>query len=341
MSAGRRSRSSSAIAAALVALAASAASARADRVEEARFVTVGGIEQWVTIRGADRTNPILLVLHGGPAEVQSPLAPEYAPFERDFVVVQWDQRGSGKTFVRAGAAAQPTSVDLLVGDAIELTQLLTKTLPSKDVVLLGHSWGSFLGVRIVKQRPDLFRAFVGTGQVVSWDRAAAIQYRHALARARAQPNPEAVKALEALGPPPPGDFDKYGAMRKWLFPYFAAADLDWVKKLGDLMRARLAATPEAFKAYAEGYENTMKGVGSAITSTNLPALGTDFKVPFFVIQGRDDMITPTELVAEYVAQIRAPAKRLTVIDGAGHFVAMTHTAAFVAALREDLALARR
>ena len=93
MSAGRRSGGISGIAAALVALTASAASARADRVEEARFVTVGGIEQWVTIRGADRTNPILLVLHGGPAEVQSPLAPEYAPFERDFVVVQWDQRG--------------------------------------------------------------------------------------------------------------------------------------------------------------------------------------------------------------------------------------------------------
>src|SRR5262245_43399182 len=109
-----------------------APSARAERVEEARFLPVGGIEQWVTIRGADRRNPILLVLHGGPAEVQSDFAPEYGPFERDFVVVQWDQRGAGRTFQRAGAAEQATSIDRLVDDAIDLTQVLETMLPSRE-----------------------------------------------------------------------------------------------------------------------------------------------------------------------------------------------------------------
>jgi pimeloyl-ACP methyl ester carboxylesterase len=302
---------------------------------------VGGIEQWVTIRGADRRNPILLVLHGGPAEVQSEFAKEYEPFEHDFVVVQWDQRGAGRTFMRAGAAAQPTSVDLLVDDAIDLTRTLTKLLPSKEVVLLGHSWGSFLGVLVVKKRPDLYRAYVGTGQVVSWDRAAEAQYRYTLARARAEHDGEAVRELEKQGPPPPGDFKRYGAMRKYLFPRIAAVDRSWIETMGQLVRARLAGAPDVWKGYAGGYDNTMKGVGGAITSTNLPALGLDFKVPFFVIQGRDDWFTPTALVTEYVEGVRAPAKRLTVIDGAGHFAIMTHTAQFVAALRADLELARR
>jgi len=77
-------------------------------IDEARFVTFGGIEQWITVRGTDRTKPVLLVLHGGPADVSSPLVAQYAPFERDFVVVQWDQRGAGKTFLHAGARTQPT-----------------------------------------------------------------------------------------------------------------------------------------------------------------------------------------------------------------------------------------
>jgi len=68
--------------------------ARAARIEEARFVPLGGIEQWITIRGASRANPVLLILHGGPAEVASPLIEQFAPFEQDFIVVQWDQRGA-------------------------------------------------------------------------------------------------------------------------------------------------------------------------------------------------------------------------------------------------------
>src|SRR5262249_34889879 len=122
---------------------------------------------------------------------------------------------------------------------------------------------------------------------------------------------------------------------------FSPVDLAWIDKSAKLIRARLAGSPDAWKAYAVGYENTMKGVGGAITSEDLPARGLDFKVPFFVIDGRDDWIAPTEVAAEYLKSLRAPTKRLTLIDGAGHFAMMTHTARFVAALREDLSLARR
>jgi pimeloyl-ACP methyl ester carboxylesterase len=137
-------------------------------IEEARFLRLGGIDQWITIRGSGRATPILLILHGGPGETQSPLAATYAPLERDFVVVQWDQRGGGKTLARAGTASQDTSLDLLIRDAIELTEYIRTYLNTNNVILIGHSWGSFLGVHIVMRRPELFRAFVGTGQVVSW-----------------------------------------------------------------------------------------------------------------------------------------------------------------------------
>jgi pimeloyl-ACP methyl ester carboxylesterase len=132
-------------------------------IEEARFLLLGGIQQWITIRAADGNKPVLLILHGGPGEAQSPLVSTYAPLEHSFVVVQWDQRGAGKTLGHAGAFPQSTSLELLAEDGIELAEYLKTYLHTNGVVLVGHSWGSFLGVHMVKGRPDLFRAFVGTG----------------------------------------------------------------------------------------------------------------------------------------------------------------------------------
>jgi pimeloyl-ACP methyl ester carboxylesterase len=177
-------------------------------IEEARFLPLGGIQQWVTIRGADRRNPALLILHGGPGDAQSPLVSTYAPLEQDFVVVQWDQRGAGKTLGHAGASPQSTSLELLTRDGIELTEYIRNYLHTNNVVLIGHSWGSFLGVHIVKRRPELFRAFVGTAQVVSWRGIVETQYQYTLDRARAEPNASAVTELEALGIPAPDKFDR-------------------------------------------------------------------------------------------------------------------------------------
>jgi pimeloyl-ACP methyl ester carboxylesterase len=131
------------------------------RVQEERFVTVGGIEQWVTIRGDDRSNPVLLILHGGPGEAQSPLASVYAPLERNFVVVQWDQRGGGRTRARASGSAQSASLERLVEDGIELTEYIRGYLRTSNVLLVGHSWGSFLGVHIESDDQNCFAASLG------------------------------------------------------------------------------------------------------------------------------------------------------------------------------------
>ncbi len=132
------------------------------------FVEIGGIEQWITIRGEDRNNPVLLFLHGGPGDATNPWG--YAAFRswlKYFTVVQWDQRGSGRTFGRNGEASASTiNPDRMIQDGIELSELLKKRLHKDKIVLVGHSWGSVLGFFMVKSRPDLFYAFV-TGQVVA------------------------------------------------------------------------------------------------------------------------------------------------------------------------------
>ena len=136
-------------------------------IDQGRYVEIGGIEQWITIRGEDRRNPVLLFLHGGPGDATNPWG--YAGFRswlKVFTVVQWDQRGAGRTMGRNGAPlAAAITIPRMTQDGIELAELLRKTLQKDKIIIVGHSWGSILGVFMAKARPDLFYAFVGTGQV--------------------------------------------------------------------------------------------------------------------------------------------------------------------------------
>src|SRR5437016_3839726 len=138
----------------------------AQRIEEASFMTIGAIEQWVTIRGDDRGNPVLLLLHGGPGDVQSPFVSTYELYEKDFVLVQWDQRGAGRTFAKNGAAG--VTRESLIADGLDLAEQLHKRFPRAPLILFGHSWGSIIATGMAQQRPELFAAYVGTGQATAW-----------------------------------------------------------------------------------------------------------------------------------------------------------------------------
>lgn len=136
------------------------------RIEEAGFVTLGGIEQWVTIRGDDRSNPVLLHVHGGPGFAFSAFTAEFAPDEADYTVVQWDQRGSGCTFGRYGANTPDVTIERIARDGIELAQFLRRRLSNREIIAVGHSFGSLVGIEMVRRAPQDFAAYVGTGQFV-------------------------------------------------------------------------------------------------------------------------------------------------------------------------------
>ena len=176
-------------------------------IQEERFVSLGGIDQWITIRSADSANPVLLIVHGGPGDAQSSLRSVYAIYEKDFTIVQWDQRGAGRTFGRnPSSPPTPERVEL---DGIELAQYLCNYLAKKKILVLGHSWGSHLAVEMVQKRPDLFSAYIGTGQVGSWRMNVQTQFNFLLAKARAANDRKRVQQLEAIGTPNPNDSKEY------------------------------------------------------------------------------------------------------------------------------------
>ena len=191
-------------------------SAPAQRVEEGRFVPIGGIPQWITIRGDGCGNPIVLVLHGGPGNTLSPFADQlFGSWEKQFTVVQWDQRGAGRTYGRNPPAPGVTlTLDRMTADGVAVVEYLRQRLGPPKVILMGGSWGSILGVHMVKSRPDLFRAYVGFAQIVSYRENQPTSYAKVEAAARAAGDEALVAALDAIGAPPWKDPRSFGILRR-------------------------------------------------------------------------------------------------------------------------------
>jgi pimeloyl-ACP methyl ester carboxylesterase len=310
-----------------------------NRIDEAAFVKLGGIEQWVTIRGQDRNNPVLLVLHGGPGDATNPWSyPYFFDWLEAFTVVQWDQRGAGRTLGKTGESIAPTlTVERLTQDGIELSEYLRRHLGKNKVILLGHSWGSVLGTLMAKARPDLFHALVGTGQVVDFKEGNVVAYSLALQTAEALGDSAAVAELKAIGPPPYKDGKGWRLLHKWRR---ACEGADTERFLAGLMGIALAAPGSSTRDINDWFD------GQVLSEQQLfewgmqldpKRLAGDFALPVFVLQGEHDCSTPTALARTYVEAIRAPRKEFAAIPGAGHFAAFMKPDEF---LRELVARVR-
>lgn len=299
-------------------------------IEEARFVTLGGIEQWTTIRGDNSRKPVLLVVHGGPGDILSPYLKEFAPYEAAYVVVQWDQRGAGRTYGHNGAQTPEVTLDRIVKDGLELAEIL-KARFGHRIILFGHSWGSVVGVEMVRRRPDLFRAYVGTGQVAGWTADAEAQYE--FLRKAAKPADAAAlrTALDEIGSFDPSDQHDLQILNREIRKLLGPADTGWLGGL--LERARQVSTPQQFSDAGDGMTLSGRALAADIRAENLFATAPQLGVPVTVIQGEEDLFTPTAPAKQWLDALHAPRKKLIVISGAGHFALLTHGSRVVDALR--------
>jgi pimeloyl-ACP methyl ester carboxylesterase len=303
-------------------------------IDEAMFVPIGGINQWITIRGQNRDNPVVLFLHGGPGTptnlLDFPFGSVWTP---SFTLVQWDQRGAGKTFANGGTTATEMTIDRMTQDGIELAQYLRGHLQKNKIIIVGHSWGAILGVHMAKARPDLFYAYVGTGQVAAAQENEALNYARVLQKAHDLGDTKALAELTASGPPPYHAMKALTTQRIWAQAYEHADTYE--------------ATGQASSLYAPGYSigdlyHTIQSIrftldtyigptmSGPLMSVNLNTLGPDFAIPMFVFEGPDDYITSPELAKTYVDTLSAPQKQFVMLPAGGHFAVFTHAEAFVA-----------
>jgi len=297
-------------------------------IDEAQFVTIGGIEQWITVRGWDRDNPVLLFLHGGPGDVTNPWTfALFAPWEKHFTLVQWDQRGAGRTLRKTGPSVAPTiTVGRMVQDGIELSEYLRKHLGKDKIIIVGHSFGTILGLGMVRARPELFYAYVGTGQVADETKNYFVAYDELLKKARAVGNQQAVEELSRVGPPPYASGAGYGVQRKWANA-FEGADQFLLGTIG-LALAAPGNSVQDINDSADGQMLSGEQLVPQTKSSGPKDFGLEFSIPMFVIQGAEDFTTPTALARNYLDSIKAPRKEFVTLNG-GHFAVFMHSAQFL------------
>jgi pimeloyl-ACP methyl ester carboxylesterase len=308
-------------------------------VEEESYVEIGGTEQWLHLRGHDRRNPILLILHGGPGSTWDPFMDLFRDWERRFTMAYWSQRGAGKSYRRSGPTIAATmTIDRMVEDAIEMAQYLTRRLDKRRVIVLAHSWGTVLGTIAVQRRPDLFLAYVGTGQVVNSVRGESAGREETLRRAHVANRQDAVAALEALGEPPYDDINKMIAERKWADVFDTPSDAQFNQHWRN--PAYFTAEDNAERTRAWLFSNLImwgdKRQDGPIMRVDFAKSAVRFFVPMFFIQGGEDHITPTKLVAAYERDIVAPQKALIVLPEGGHNAVITMPDKFLAAMNQVL-----
>lgn len=293
-------------------------------IERAEAVTIGGIKQWVTIHGDNKSNPVLLVLHGGPGYPELPLSWWYTRgWEEYFTVVQWDQRGAGKTYMMNDprAVAPTMTPERLVQDSEELVQWLRKTLGKQEIFVWGHSWGSYLGLELALRHPGWLYAYIGTGQIVDSPESERRDFRFALDAARKERDKDALKELQSIAP--------YGGTKPITLKDAMIAH-KWSDHFGGVMAYRASQkdesqarwlSPDYTDAEAphiyDGNDYSEKYLFVRVLQADF-SKKTNFHCPILLFEGRFDHTVNSDVAYAWFKTIHSPGKRFVWFAHSAH-----------------------
>jgi pimeloyl-ACP methyl ester carboxylesterase len=289
-------------------------------IDEGGFIQIGGQDQWVTIRGRDRRNPLLLIL-SGPGFAMSPLARFFEPWEAAFTLVQWDQPGAGATQAKNADATPTLTYAGLTRDGLQVAAFALGRTGADRVVLLATSGGTVIGLKMIRARPQLFSAYVGAGQIVNRAVQEALSYAMVLERARAAGEHEAIQELEGIGPPPYADIAAEIVKSK----YANAPTPAEARSMGEL--AALGEPPADAAYVARGLPAVdPRAAGLAaylalkdeLAAFDARRLGLAFETPMFFLQGAQDAHTVTSEVVAYAQDLVAPKVVVEIVKEGGH-----------------------
>jgi pimeloyl-ACP methyl ester carboxylesterase len=297
--------------------------------DEGRYVDINGVEQWITIRGRDARNPVVVFLHGGPGLGMASAAPLFADWESRYTVVQWDQPRSGYTQARnIGRDIGPLTLERFIADALAVIADVRKRTGARRVVLFGHSWGTQIGLTLAQRHPKLVSAYVGTGQAVSGSRGGKLGYELALEAARQRNDTKAVAALENVGPPPYSTLEDFFVRQQYAnppglpqSPIEKAHNDAMAKFMSAALPTNVTYIPAdapKFDLFANFVETQRLMFQESAMFEAATQLGYRYRVPVYFFEGENDINVPVALAREYFERIEAPRKAFCVIPGAGH-----------------------
>lgn len=298
-------------------------------------VSIGGIPQQVWLRGIDTHNPALLILHGGPGASEAALYRYFnSELERHFLVVNWEQRGTGRSF-QSDIPTESMTIAQFLQDLDEVVELIQRRFHKENVVLLGESWGTALGAIYAFQHPEKVAAYVGIGQVANMPHGERLSYDYALTQAMARGNEKALQELSAIGPPP-HTVNEMLVSRRWMERFGGAfhADLSTGKLIWAALNTDEANLVDLI-LFGQGNRFSLEHLWPEFSHLDLTVYKT-FNTPVFFLLGRYDWQVPATLADSYFETIEAPYKQLIWFERSAHYPPFEEADKFNGVLIEDV-----
>lgn len=276
--------------------------------------------EWVSIRGHNKENPVLLFLAGGPGGSQmAAVRHDLSELEKYFVVVVWDQPGSGKSYY---AGNENLTVDTYIEDGLALTKYLCKQFQQEKIYLVGESWGSALAIFLASKAPDYYHAVVGTGQMIDFLETENIDYDKAIEIAKSKGDIDKIKKLEQNGRPP-----YYGIDVTWKSAEYLNYLSSYMSKNPEIKNSGYNTFRDIFSSeyslidkinYLRGIITTFNHVYPQLYNIDLRTDYSKLKVPIYFFLGKHDINAPASLVEDYMNILEAPHKEIIWFEHSGH-----------------------
>lgn len=284
-------------------------------------IELNGRKQWISIRGWDKNAPVLLFLAGGPGGSQiAAVRHELAELEKHFVIVNWDQPGSGKSYYaeKIGNITPETYID----DGYALTEYLKQRFSQEKIYLMGESWGSALGIFLIDKYPQSYHAFIGTGQMVDFAETERMDCAKAIEIAESRGDTGVIKQLIANGEPP--YYGKYVTWKSAQYLNYLSAYMASNPRIHNpgYNTLRDVASPEYGMVdkinFFRGIVNTFNHVYQQLYEIDMRVDFTKLDVPVYFFLGRHDVNAPTVLAEEYFEVLDTPDKKIVWFEHSGH-----------------------
>ena len=293
-------------------------------ISEITNVEIGGIDQYLIIRGADTSKPVILFVHGGPGSPETALMRALNPtIENDFVMVYWEQRGAGKSYSN-NIPPETMNLEQFISDTQEVSEYLIKRFGKEKIFIMGHSWGSFLGILTAYQHPELYHAYFGVGQSCMQYESEKVSFDWVKEQARLQNDKKGMRRLsKSTFPSINADSDEFIKFimqeRKFVIKYGGA--IHGETSMRSLLKFILKADEYSFK----DKRNYMRGNKFSITHLFTTQIQTDLsqeidsmQVPVYIFQGKYDYQCPTQTAKEFYDQLKAPTKDFFIFENSAH-----------------------
>jgi len=313
-------------------------------------IILGGQEQWIFVRGMDQTNPVLLFLHGGtgePALGISSARHTDKELIKHFTVVHWDQLGAGKSYHKK-IPASSMSMDNWLADCNELIDHLRARFNTRKIVLVAHSGGTILGLKIAQLYPDKIEAYVGISQIVNSFKQLSISYDWVVQEAKLKGTSNTQNKIKAIGFPPYDTPEKEYKTARFIIQYGGFIHNNPMKGLSFIVTKYLSSpeyslTDGINTLLGKGLKFTMNTRYEEIKHIDFTREISTISTPVYFLQGKYDMITPTSLIEQYYQRLNAEnGKELIIFENSAHNPSMEENSLYqdilIHRLKEDFHL---